>query len=81
MHNNKKKNCFNYEQTLGTFFLTSVFEIKAKTLNSKKQLNEQTLSNLNNHSLGLPKGPFTNYVYKRREVGGQKNRLFKTFIQ
>ena len=22
------------------------------------------------------KGPFTNYVYKRRGVGGQKNRLF-----
>ena len=46
-----KKNCFNYEQTLGIFFLTSVFEIKAT---SKKQLNEQMLSNLNNHSLGLP---------------------------
>ena len=48
---NNKKNCFNYERTLGTFFLTSVFEIKAT---SKKQLNEQMLSNLNNHSLGLP---------------------------
>ena len=22
------------------------------------------------------KGPFTNYVYKRRGVGGQKNKLF-----
>ena len=48
------RNCFNYERALGTFFLTSVFEIMAKTLNSKKQLNEQMLSNLNNHSLGLP---------------------------
>ena len=47
------KNCLDYERTLGTFFLTSVVEMKAKTLNSKKQLNEQTLSNLNNHSLGL----------------------------
>jgi len=25
---------------------------------------------------GLPKGPFTNYVCKRRGVGVQKNRLF-----
>ena len=25
------------------------------------------------------KGPFTNYVYKRRGVGGQKNRLFVNF--
>ena len=25
------------------------------------------------------KGPFTNYVYKRRGVGGQKNRLFVYF--
>ena len=24
----------------------------------------------------LDKGPFTNYVYKRRGVGGQKNLLF-----
>ena len=53
------RNCFNYERALGTFFLTSVFEIMAKTLNSKKQLNEQMLSNLNNHSLGLPKRDLT----------------------
>ena len=26
-----------------------------------------------------PKGPFTNYVYKRRGVGGQKNQLFVNF--
>ena len=25
------------------------------------------------------KGPFTNYVYKRRGVGGQKNQLFVNF--
>ena len=25
------------------------------------------------------KGPFTNYIYKRRGVGGQKNRLFVNF--
>ena len=25
------------------------------------------------------KGPFTNYVFKRRGVGGQKNRLFVNF--
>ena len=25
------------------------------------------------------KGPFTNYVYKRRGVGGQKNLLFVNF--
>ena len=25
------------------------------------------------------KGPFTNYVYKRRGIGGQKNRLFVNF--
>ena len=25
------------------------------------------------------RGPFTNYVYKRRGVGGQKNRLFVNF--
>ena len=25
------------------------------------------------------KGPFTNYVYKRRGVGGQKNRIFVNF--
>ena len=25
------------------------------------------------------KGAFTNYVYKRRGVGGQKNRLFVNF--
>ena len=25
------------------------------------------------------KGPFTNYVYKRKGVGGQKNRLFVNF--
>ena len=25
------------------------------------------------------KGPFTNYVYKRRGVGGQKNKLFVNF--
>ena len=24
-------------------------------------------------------GPFTNYVYKRRGVGGPKNRLFVNF--
>ena len=24
-------------------------------------------------------GPFTNYVYKKRGVGGQKNRLFVNF--
>ena len=27
----------------------------------------------------LPKGAFTNYVYKRRGVSGQKNRLFVNF--
>ena len=27
----------------------------------------------------LLKGPFTNYVYKRRGVGGQKNQLFVNF--
>ena len=27
----------------------------------------------------LGKGAFTNYVYKRRGVGGQKNRLFVNF--
>ena len=27
----------------------------------------------------LSKGPFTNYVYKRRGVGGQKNRPFVNF--
>ena len=26
-----------------------------------------------------PKGPFTNYVYKRRGIGGQKNQLFVNF--
>ena len=25
------------------------------------------------------KGPFTNYIYKRRGVGGQKNGLFVNF--
>ena len=25
------------------------------------------------------KGPFTNYVYKRRGIGGQKNRLFVNY--
>ena len=25
------------------------------------------------------KGAFTNYIYKRRGVGGQKNRLFVNF--
>ena len=29
--------------------------------------------------LTFSKGPFTNYVYKRRGVGGQKNRLFVNF--
>ena len=28
------------------------------------------------YELTLIKGPFTNYVYKRSGVGGQKNRLF-----
>ena len=27
----------------------------------------------------LPKGAFTNYVYKKRGVGGQKNRVFVNF--
>ena len=27
----------------------------------------------------LVKGSFTNYVYKRRGVGGQKNRVFVNF--
>ena len=27
----------------------------------------------------LNRGAFTNYVYKRRGVGGQKNRLFVNF--
>ena len=27
----------------------------------------------------VPKGPFTNYVYKRRGGGGQKNWLFVNF--
>ena len=30
-------------------------------------------------SNNLDKGPFTNYVYKKRGVGGQKNRLFVNF--
>ena len=29
-----------------------------------------------NEPLKKAKGAFTNYVYKRRGVGGQKNRLF-----
>ena len=31
------------------------------------------------HDSEATKGPFTNYVYKRRWVGGQNNRLFVNF--
>ena len=31
------------------------------------------------YELTLIKGPFTNYVYKRSGVGGQKNQLFVNF--
>ena len=34
---------------------------------------------MNLHLNSYCKGPFTNYVYKRRGVGGQKNRLFVNF--
>ena len=34
---------------------------------------------LTNSPLNSAKGPFTNYVYKKRGVGGQKNGLFVNF--
>ena len=38
------------------------------------------VDSLQEEIFSLGKGAFTNYVYKRRGVGGQKNQLFVNFF-